>query len=273
MTFARLASPISLALFAFAMATLTAHAARAEALSERFPTPPGFTRAAVDPLSFAAYLRALPLAPPGTPVTSYRGDVIRGGDDEHVAAVSSLDLTPADLQQCADSVIRLHAEWLWSRGRRDATYFAASGTAMPFARWARGERPVLSGPHGNTLEWKPMARPQSDHDAYRRYLDSVFAYANTVSLAKHSIAVAASDVRAGDFFVHPGWPGHVVIVLDVARGEGGTRALLGQGYMPAQSFHVMRPSRDSAWFTLDPKAPLETPFWAEFPWSELRRFE
>lgn len=74
--------------------------------------------------------------------------------------------------------------------------------------------------------------------------------------------------------VQPGAPGHAVLVLDVARAAGGRRALLlGQGYMPAQSFHVLRAGREGAWFVVEPGAPgLDTPFWPLFPWKTLHRF-
>jgi hypothetical protein len=64
-----------------------------------------------------------------------------------------------------------------------------------------------------------------------------------------------------------------VIILDVAQSKDGKRvALLGQGYMPAQSFQVLRPSPASAWFPLDEgSGALTTPFWEPFPWKTLRR--
>jgi hypothetical protein len=246
--------------------------ASAEPLVHRFAPPDGYMRVAEAEGSFGAFLRTLPLAPKGTPVTTYRGELVREGDDEYVAAVVALDQSHADLQQCADSVIRLHAEWLWSRGRRDASYEASSGAPMPFARWMNGERAVAKG---TGLAWqKSRVAGGRDHDAYRAWLDDVFAYANTVSLARTSKSVMPADLRAGDFFIHPGWPGHVVLVLDVARDtQGHAAVLLGQGYMPAQSFHLMRPSRESPWFRLDPEAPVTTPFWREFEWSELRRLD
>jgi hypothetical protein len=71
----------------------------------------------------------------------------------------------------------------------------------------------------------------------------------------------------------PGSPGHAVLVLDLARAADGRRvALLGQGFMPAQSFHVLRPSREGTWFAIDPgTSGIKTPFWPTFPWSSLRR--
>lgn len=243
----------------------------AGALEQRFDTPDGFTRVALAPGSFGAWLRRLPLAHAGTSVVSFRGDVILPADHENLAAVVALDVGARDLQQCADSIIRLHAEWLYAQGRRDASYRAASGAPMPFARWARGERVV---PQGLSFAWTTSARPNDDHASYRRWLDAVFAYANTGSLARDGEPVPAAELRPGDFVVQAGAPGHAVLVLDLAVAPDGRRALLlGQGFMPAQSFQVLRPSPARAWFVVDPGArALDTPFWAPFPWKALRRF-
>jgi hypothetical protein len=208
-------------------------------------------------------------------VRSFRGSVVLPADHPNLAAVVALDVGDGDVQQCADSVIRLHAEWLFAQGRRDGSYRAASGAAMPFARWARGERMV---PDGLGFTWATSARPDAGHASYRRWLSAVFAYANTGSLARDTEPVAAGDLQPGDFVVQPGAPGHAVLVLDLARAPDGRRALLlGQGYMPAQSFHVLRPGPrpggEGAWFVVEPGAlALDTPFWAPFPWKTLHRF-
>ncbi len=244
-----------------------------DTVEQRFAPPEGFVRVPLEPDSFGAWLRRLPLAAPSTPVRSNRGRILRRADDPHVAAVTTLDVGTADLQQCADAVIRLHAEWCWSRGRRDMSYRAAAGIALPYARWARGERVVLDG---RALRWTPSGTPGDDHASFRKYLDAVFSWANTVSLARQADAVALAELRAGDFMILPGGPGHTVLVLDLARdGAGGRAVLLGQSYMPAQSFQVLRPGRASAWFLVEPElGGIQTPFWpAPFPWSSLRRLQ
>ena len=242
-------------------------------LEDRFAAPPGFVRVPLPADSFGAWLRDLPLAAAGTPVRSYDGRLLRSGDDARVAAVATLDVGKADLQQCADAVIRLHAEWSWSRGKPEVSYRAASGTALPWERWARGERVK---PQGQSIEWVASARPASDHAAFRSYLDAVFTWANTVSLARQGKVVSLDDLRPGDFMILPGGPGHSVLVLDVARAPDGRRlVLLGQSYMPAQSYHVLRPAAGEVWFAVDPSSEgIQTPFWPDpFPWSSLRRLD
>ena len=244
-------------------------------LQDRFAPPSGFTRAEATPGSFGAWLRTLPLAKRGTSVVSFRGGVVLPADHPNLGAVVAIDVSPRDLQQCADSILRLHAEWLYGRGRRDMSYRAANRAPMPFARWARGERMVAEG---NAFAWVRSARADTSHAALRRWLDGVFTWANTGSLARDTDVIDERDIAPGDFVVQPGAPGHAVLVLDVARAPDGRRALLlGQGFMPAQSFHVLAPGDRAAasdpWFVVEPGATsLATPFWAPFPWRALRRF-
>lgn len=243
-------------------------------IADRIAPPKGFSRVKVEPGSFGAWLRVLPLRPRG-PVVDYRGRTVLAEDDARMAAVIALDEGRADLQQCADSIVRLFAEWQWSQGRRDASFKAASGAAMPFSRWIAGERPSADG---TKLVWKGGARAsdREDHGAFRAYLDAVFTWANTGALARDAHKTGIDELRPGDFFVLAGAPGHAVLVLDVVvSASGQCRAMLGQGYMPAQSFHVLRPAPTEVWFAIDPAAGgVETPFWpAPFPWSSLRRLD
>ena len=243
-----------------------------DSLETRFAVPEGFKRVELKDKSFGAWLRKLPLAASGTPVRSYGGGVLLPADHPNIAAVSALDIGTGDLQQCADSVIRLHAEWQWSQGRRDMEYRAAAGIPIPFSRWAQGDRLVAKGA---SLEWKPKAAaPRSDHETFRKYLDGVFMFANTGSVAKQAQPAPVGELAPGDFVVMPGNPGHAVLVLDLAVAADGRKvALLGQGYMPAQSFQVLRPTGGSPWFVIDANGPaLATPFWRPFPWSLLRRW-
>lgn len=128
------------------------------------------------------------------------------------------------------------------------------------------------------MRWEARARPDTaggDHASFRSFLDNVFMWANTGSLAAQGKKVGVEALRPGDFVVLPGSPGHAVLVLDLARADDGRRAaLLGQGFMPAQSFHVLRPDRGGVWFAIDPGSPgLKTPFWPTFPWDALRRLD
>lgn len=243
-------------------------------LDVRFAAPPaGFARVHVEERSFGEMLRALPLEPPGSPVVDWRGTPLyEQGAHPNIAAVADLDIGKKDLQHCADAIIRLHAEWRYGRGDRDVSYRSVSGAPLAYRDWLAGERAVLDG--GKLSVRRVAATHADDHAFFRSYLDDVFAWAGTASLERDATKVAMTDVRPGDFFVMSGSPfGHAVLVLDVAKADDGRVALLlGQSYMPAQSFQVLRPSKDTAWFVIDRDAAVvETPFWRPFPVTSLRR--
>ncbi len=248
----------------------TKHPPAEGSLVDRFAAPAGFTRVKVAAGSFGEYLRTLPVAAPGTPVLSFRGDVLREGTHPHVAAVVAIDVGGRDLQQCADSIVRLHAEWRRASGRGDVSYKAFSGFEMPYARYRKGDRFHEAG---NDLAWSHDAKEGDSRESFRKYLDAVFTYANTVALARDAKKVERDQLAPGDFFVQGGTPGHAVIVLDLVEAKDGKRkALLGQGFMPAQNFHVLRGDGDDAWFSLD-AATIATPFWEPFAWASARRLE
>lgn len=250
-------------------------AARIRVLEETIAPPEGFTRVVSPEGSFGAFLRRLPLRPEGAPVNDYNGGVLREPGDPRIAAVVEVDVSKVDLQQCADSVIRMHAEWLWSKGDRERIgYHFLGGDFAAWPRYSSGVRPLVER---NKVQWVASAKSGADHATFRKYLDMVFMYASTISLDKRSSTpIDRSEIAPGDFFVLPGGPGHAILILDVATSADGKRvALLGQGYMPAQDFQVLVPpgAQQGPWFSLE-GADVDTPFWpVPFPWSSLRRMK
>ncbi|MEL6178152.1 MAG: DUF4846 domain-containing protein [Myxococcota bacterium] len=246
-------------------------------LEARFPAPKGFTRIALAPESFGTWLRGLPVRLDRTQVMSYRQEPLSSPAE----AVVVLDVGERDLQQCADSALRLHAEFLWASGRaKEARYHFTSGDPSSWVRWVRGER---FRPKGNTVEAVMGKRRAETHAVFRSYLQHLFRYAGTRSLQFDSTAVPVQEhLMPGDFMVQPGGPGHAVVILDVAQNASGERvALIGQGFMPAQEFHVVygdaRVAQDRVWFRLappgDPEATLSTPSWRPFERRDARRFK
>lgn len=238
----------------------------------RVTPPAGFAREPLAPDSFGAWLRGLPLKPGRPPVRLYDGH-LKDRQDVH-AAVVDIDVGNRDLQQCADAVIRLRAEWLFASKRHAEVHFhATSGDDLTWSRWANGERPTW--PAGRA-HWTRQAASDGSYASFRRYLDLVFTYAGTLSLERETVAVPLSDLRAGDVFVKGGAPGHAVIVLDAAReGTTGRRVfMLAQGYMPAQDIHILRNPQHvepDPWYALDFGESLVTPEWT-FETRQLRRF-
>lgn len=244
-------------------------------LAAAMPPPQGFTRRPVAADGYGAWLRGLPLRAEGTPVRSYKGDLIHPADDPRIAAVVELDVGARDWQQCSDSVIRLAAEWRWSIGKTDGLgYLFTSGDHATWANYAAGWRARWDDKIRKII-WTRSGRVDATYAAYRSYLGVVFVYAGTTALAREGREVARDDIAPGDFFIMPGssGKGHAVQILDVATDAKGHRvALIGQGYMPAQDFQILRNSdTGSPWFSLDGDT-VSTPFWLPFEWSMLRRW-
>jgi hypothetical protein len=221
---------------------------------------------------FGGWLRGLPLRPGRPDVLLFDGRPKRN-QSAHFAVVD-LDTGRRDLQQCADCVMRLRAEWLWDRKDYDAIAFDfTSGDRAKWSTWAQGMRPVVDG---NRVRWEKRAKPRRDYATFRSYLETVFMYAGSLSLSRETAAVRDDEpVRPGDLFIRGGTPGHVVLVLDVAARDGNRVFLLGQGYTPAQDFHVLRNPNDarlSPWYSSDFGTELKTPEWT-FRRGERRRFK
>lgn len=235
----------------------------ADSLAARIAPPAGFARMPVEPASFAAWLRGLPMKPAGAPVLLHTG-LPKPRQDVH-AAVIDIDVGKRDLQQCADAAMRLRAEWLYAAGRAGEIAFNDSGAGKPiaFARWAAGERPHASG---RALSWARGAAPDAGYASFRRYLDAVFTWAGTYSLEREMVRKPVDRLAAGDLFIKGGFPGHAVLVADVVenRATGERRFLLLQSFMPAQEMHVLQNPRSadgSPWYGLDFGEQLVTPEW------------
>ena len=240
-------------------------------LADRIPPPPGFARVPLEEGSFGAWLRDLPLKPGRPPVLLFDGRA-KANQAAHVAVVD-LSVVDRDLQQCADAVMRLRAEWLFSAGRWDEIAFNfTDGTRVDFLRWSQGWRPKVED---RRVVWVRGGRAGHTHDDLLAYLTRVFVHAGSASLARELESIDAADLRPGDLFLRGGFPGHAVLVVDLARdGAGRTVFLLAQSYMPAQEIHVLVNPTDrmlDPWYDLAFGDELRTPEWT-FRRDEARRF-
>ena len=243
-------------------------------LVARFPAPAGCRRVAVVPGSWGEWLRWLPLQPAGTPARLYNGQLKH--PQEVVAAVVDIDPGTKDLQQCADAVIRLRAEYWFSRNPNHIHFHLTTGYDFWFSDFVAGKTFKVVGE-----EITPASRPAEapTHAALARYLVPTFGYAGTLSLSRELRTVPITTVQPGDVLVHGGAPGHAVLVVDMAENPTTHQKciLLAQSYMPAQSIHVLRnvaEPRRGAWFAVPgpEEETLDTPEWT-FDRRELMRFE
>jgi len=161
---------------------------------------------------------------------------------------------------------------MWWKGQQSEIVFnLTSAGVISWPKWKQGYRPHLQG---NKLEFRQGTAPNASRESFQRYLEAVFAWCGTISLMKDSNPVPAHDIQAGDFFVQAGSPGHVVLIVDLVRDQGARmKALLLEGYMPAQSAHILAHGAGNSWFDLVPGQPVVTPRWGAFQWSDLRRMK
>ena len=243
-----------------------------ETVQERIMVPEGFERIKVETDSFGEYLRNLPLKPDGSKVRYYNGDTKPADVYE---AVLDIDVGERDLQQCADSVIRLRAEYLYGKGLFDKISFNfTNGFKADYSTWMKGNRIKISG---NKAYWVEQGSASKEYVSFRKYLDIVFAYAGTLSLSKEMKEITLEEMQPGDVFIYGQTPGHCEIVLDMAENKttGKKIFILAQGYMPAQEMQILKnPSNDEGnpWYEADFGDSLRTPEW-EFTKDQLMRFE
>lgn len=216
-------------------------------IKERILTPNGYERLSVESGSFEEYLENFPLVEDGSPVLLY-DDTKKRNQDAHIA-VLDLPLVNGDLQQCADSVIRLYAQYFREMKQYDRMNFHfVSGFCCDYEHWMQGKRVRVNG---NDVSWTDSEVTGDSQESFEQYLKTVFCYASTLSLEQESVEKDILSITAGDIIIKGGSPGHVVMVLDVCENTEGERAfLLGQGYMPAQQFHIIKNPlhEDDPWY-------------------------
>lgn len=241
-------------------------------IETRFSPPIGYERTKIDSSSFANYLRGLPLKKAGSEVTYFDGT--SKTNNAIYDAVVDLPIGKKDLHQCADAVMRLRAEYLFTQKKYDSIHFNfTNGFLADYTNWKNGKRISVSG---NNVTWKTGAAPTTSQKDFWKYLEMVFSYAGTASLEKEMKAIALSDMRIGDVFIKGGFPGHAVIVVDMAIDEKSNEKifLLAQSYMPAQEIQILKNNNNlelSPWYSSKIMSELRTPEWT-FKKTDLKRF-
>ena len=240
-------------------------------IANRILTPESFERTKVSVDSFGYYLRNLTLKKHGSKVKFYNG--IPKPNLGVYEAVIKMDIGERNLQQCADAVMRLRAEYLYKMNRFDQIHFNfTNGFRVDYSEWMNGNRIVVEG---NKSYWKEQTIPSNSYSSFRKYMDIIFAYAGTLSLEKELKSVNLKELKIGDVFIQGGSPGHAVIVVDVAKDKNGNIIfLLAQSFMPAQDIHVLiNPNNKdlSPWYSNSFEDELFTPEWT-FNKTDLKRF-
>jgi hypothetical protein len=211
------------------------------------PPPKGFSRKQHIENSFESYLRNLSLKKDKT-VYLFDGRV--KPNQQAQFAVIDMPVGNKDLQQCADAIMRLRAEYLFEQKRFDEIIFFDNDAS----------RYTFKAPYTKKN--------------FESYLIRVFGMCGSASLAKQLRSSTMNEVKAGDVFIRGGFPGHAVIVVDVVEKGNNKKFLLAQSYMPAQDIHVLNnpTSADgSPWYDADDATELVTPEYT-FLKTELKKW-
>lgn len=212
------------------------------------PLPEGFKRIEGDNTSFMYFLQNIELK---KNKTVYKFDGTPKLNQSAQFAVLDISVGTKDLQQCADAVMRLRAEYLFSLKKYAEICFKDNnGTKYQFTT--------------------PYSK-----DNLIKYLQRVFGMCGSASLSKELKQAEFSTIQSGDVIIRGGFPGHAVIVMDVAENKAGEKIyLLAQSYMPAQDIHVLVNPMDenlSPWYKVNNDKTIETPEYL-FYRTELKRW-
>jgi hypothetical protein len=222
-------------------------------IRERILPPKGYQWVHEENGSFGAFLQNLQLKNNGSKILDYQGNEIFN-QHEHVAIIN-YDIGKKDLQQCADAVIRLHAEFLFAKKRfQNIKYHFTSGDVFSWDDYKNGFRPNIT--INNDVTFLKTSHFDDSYTSFRKYLDIIYMYAGTISLNKETNPITDnSRIEPGNILITPGSPGHVVIIVGKAINKNGKSIyLLAEGYTPAQSIHVIsNPFNNNIgpWYELD----------------------
>lgn len=236
---------------------------RQNSLCQKNLPPLGYERTIANSKSFAQWLRCLPLKEGKHDILLYNGKQAYQFPNQ---GIIDIDIGDKDLQQCADAVIRLRAEYLFAKGDCESIHFNfVSGFTASYLRWQEGWRPIVVG---NIVKELKSASFDNSWLNFRGYLNAVFNYANTFSLEKELTSVLdVNQMQIGDVFIQGGFPGHAAIIIDMAQNEHGEKVfLLAQSNRPAQDIHITKD-----WYPVNFGEVLEIPGW-RFKKESLRRF-
>ena len=213
------------------------------------PLPQGFKRETYDNGSFTQYLRNIPLKE-NTTVYLYNGKPKQNQTAQY--ALLNISTGKTDLQQCADAVMRLRGDYLFKQKQFEHIIFYDNDkTAYKFS-------------------------PPYTKENFAKYLNRVFGMCGSASLSRQLKPVSYFwDIQPGDVIIRAGFPGHAVIVIDVAVNTAGKKIyLLAQSYMPAQDIHILKnPMNEnlSPWYEVNEEHIIKTPEYT-FTKNELKRW-
>jgi Domain of unknown function (4846) len=213
------------------------------------PLPDGYERVKTGSHSFAAWLQKVSLKENKTVFLFNGAEKI---NQQAQFAVLDISVGNKNLQQCADAVMRLRAEYLFAEKRFDEIIFT-------------------DNEQGNYSFTSPFTK-----ENFVKFMERVFGMCGSASLSKQlKRVINFSAIQAGDVLIRGGFPGHAVMVMNVAENRAGKKIfLLAQSYMPAQDIHVLiNPSHEnlSPWYEINNTDKIITPEYIFYK-NELKKW-
>jgi hypothetical protein len=229
---------------------------KGSSIETRFNLPDGYKRIAIDSNCFGRFLQKLPLKSNGSLVHTYDGKIKE--NNNIYLGVIDLPIGNKDLHQCADAVMRLRAEYLFSQKKyNEISFLTASGKKLNYTIWLNGQEPNKSN--------------------FWSYLEALFNVANTTSLNKQLKSKIIDNLEIGDVFIFP-WQdnlyGHAIIVVDkCVNAKGKVKFMIAQSFMPAQEIQILENPNEpgSPWYNLEFEEILDTPE-IDFTINQLKCF-
>lgn len=193
--------------------------------------------------SFAAWLGNFPFAA-SNKIYLYSGAVSPNQQMQY--SVLDLSIGNQNLQQCADAIMRLRSEYFFAQGKYSDIHFQSRDIEFNYTDYLNGMRYTLQREKLVSIK-NATEKLTASKSSLHEFLKVVFTYCGSYSLYEASKRISGIEVLPGDMLIKPGSPGHAMMVMDVAvdTSSGKKIALLAQGYMPAQSVHIVKNDMDN----------------------------
>ncbi len=206
--------------------------------------PSGYERLVTDSNSFEYYLQHFKLKSDKT-IYYYTGAKKLNQSSQY--AVLDINIGNRNLMQCADAIMRIRAGYYFNKKEYDKIVFKSANKTYSF------------------IEYLRLADIENIQKAFNSFMETVYENCGTYNLSESlKPKKDIQNIAIGDVLVKGGSPGHAMIVMDVAENKKNRQRiyLLAQGYMPAQSIHVViNPMSNSLspWYETDKEADIITP--------------
>lgn len=192
--------------------------------------PKGYSIIKYEQGSYAFYIQNLNLKSDKTVLTYQKKDISSSYNVFHVIDMPLL--FKSDLEQCADYVMRLWAEY-------------------------HKENKILNKLYLFDYTGKKKLYYDASYGSFNNYLLKIFNYSNSYSLKAGCKVIDVKVLRPGDMIVqnNNGGIGHVSIILNIASNKNNEKLyLVGYSFMPAQEIHIEKAVDQfgvDGWFTIE----------------------